>query len=212
MLRKKIKNMPFILLTVNIGVMLCVFFLICGVKNFTVEMVSKKNGTLSEKTYTAEDFDLVGFKLSDDGGYITTDNDPQMILNYGEKLTTVTLKARFSLYPGEIVMYYTTNSEEAFSERKRIWAKTENENEYVFSLPVKKVYGVRIDPTIYPANNIEFGDIKFNRKKSFFDYFKVEYEDIYNLVIYSLLISAVVKFLTTLPDYINVKNIKSRGV
>ena len=131
-----------------------------------------------------------------EGVIITTDNDPQMILDGEQKFSSLRFYMESTVYPGEMVIYYTEKGDAGFSVQKRLWIVPDSQmNWYIVKTPMKSVTSLRIDPTMYAGNILEFGDFIFNEEKSLGEYFTVSYGDIFNLVIYTGIISSVLKFL-----------------
>lgn len=189
---KKISSFHIILFT---AIMLIALFAARGVAYFIIESSAVKNGSLKSYTLSAEDFVWNGVR-NKDGVIITTDNDPQLLLEGVQKFTSVEFYMESSLYPGEMVVYYTEPGDAGFSQRKRLWiTPSDQQNCYVVETAMKDVTSLRIDPTMYAGNVLTFGDFVFNTEKSIGDYFAVSYGDVYNLIIYTGIISSVLKFL-----------------
>ena len=189
---KKISSFHIILFT---AIMLIALFAARGVAYFAIESSAVKNGSLENYTLSAEDFVWNGVR-NKDGVIITTDNDPQLLLETQQAFTSVEFYMESSLYPGEMVVYYTEPGDEGFSPRKRLWiTPSDQQNWYVVETGMKNITSLRIDPTMYAGNVLTFGDFVFNTEKSIGDYFAVSYGDVYNLIIYTGIISSVLKFL-----------------
>lgn len=62
-------------------------------------------------------------------------------------------------------------------------------------MPAKKVFSIRIDPTMYRGNRLIFSDFEFNNPKSFLDYFAVSYSDVFSFLLYTGLISSILRFI-----------------
>ena len=189
---KKISSFHIILFT---AVMLIALFVAKGVVNFAVESSAEKNGSLKSYTLSAEDFVWRGVRNKDDV-IVTTDNDPQLLLEGVQGFTSVEFYMDSSLYPGEMVIYYTEPGDEGFSPRKRLWiTPSDRQDWYVVETAMKNITSLRKDPTMYAGNILTFGDFVFNAEKSMGDYFAVSYGDVFNLIIYTGIISSVLKFL-----------------
>ena len=66
---------------------------------------------------------------------------------------------------------------------------------YTADTSMKTVSAIRIDPTMYAGNQLTFGDFIFNEEKTVTDYFEMSAGDIFNLFLYTGIISSVLKFL-----------------
>ena len=175
--------------------MLTAAFILSGLFAFVSETAARKSGDMYNHTLNASDFTWNGIKTKD-GVVITTDNDPQMLLESPMKFTSLRFYMESSIYPGEMVVYYTEPGDTGFSVQKRLWiVPTDQPNWYVLETPMKTVTALRIDPTMYAGNILEFGEFIFNEEKAFLDYFAVSYGDFFNLIVYTGIISSVLKFL-----------------
>ncbi len=181
-------------LILTTALLLILIYLLKGVRGRLSETLARKDGSLKEITVEASDFEMSG--LREDGeGWHTTDNDPQMIYRLDSKLSKVSFTMTWTLEPGEIVMYYMEEGDIGFSPSKRVWAKPTAGDGYEFSMPMKKVTYVRIDPTMYPANHLEFSPITFNRPSGVSGYFRPEASDFFELIIYTGIISSLLRYL-----------------
>jgi hypothetical protein len=189
---KKISSFHIILFT---AIMMIALFAARGVAYFAIESSAVKNGSLENYTLSAEDFVWNGI-ADKDGVIITTDNDPQLLLEGQQAFTSLEFYMESSLYPGEMVIYYTEPGDAGFSQRKRLWiTPSDQQNWYVVETGMKNITSLRIDPTMYAGNILDFGEFIFNEEKAFSDYFAVSYGDFFNLIVYAGIISSVLKFL-----------------
>lgn len=175
-------------------------FLIGCTFSLVYESALRKRGKLTQTVYTFSDFEAYSFKDGENGAVITTDNDPQMILSGERYLTNIKFYMDYTVFPGEITLYYTQKQGQGFSERKRVWAKPVRGEDgyYEFDLPAKKVLSVRIDPTMYAGNELSFGDFVFNGEKSAADYYRVDYTHLYLLIVYTVILSSCIRFVQEL--------------
>ncbi len=189
---KKISSRTIIVFTV---VLLIGLFVARGLFGYITETAARKNGSLSQHTVQSTDFVWNGI-VEKEGQVITTDNDPQMVLETQDKFTSVKFYMESSIYPGEMCVYYTQPGDEAFSVQKRLWiVPTDQSGWYMVETSMMDVTGLRIDPTMYAGNVLTFSDFIFNEEKSFSDYFTVSYGDVFDLIVYAGVISSVLKFL-----------------
>lgn len=191
----KLKNLPSRTIIIGTAIILTAVFLLNGCISFLSESSARKDGSLLSKKMSVIDFVWNGI-AEKEGVIITTDNDPQLILDGEQKFSSLRFYMESTAYPGEMVIYYTEKGDAGFSVQKRLWIVPDSRmNWYIVKTPMKSVTSLRIDPTMYAGNILEFGDFIFNEEKSLGDYFDVSYGDIFNLVIYTGIISSVLKFL-----------------
>ena len=191
----KIKNVSSKTIIGFTAVMLVTAFIVKGLWGYAVETSAFKNGTLETYTITSTDFMWNGIKEKD-GQVVTTDNDPQMLLEKPQKFTSLKFYMDASIHPGEMVVYYTEPGDAGFSSQKRLWVvPTDQLGWYTVETSLKNVTALRVDPTMYAGNILTFGDFTFNREKPLVDYFAVSYGDVFNLIVYTGIISSVLKFL-----------------
>lgn len=191
----KIKNISSKAIIAFTAVMLVALFFAKGLLGYVMETAAYKNGTLEAYTITATDFVWNGIREKN-GQVITTDNDPQMLLDKPQKFTSLKFYMDVSIHPGEIVVYYTEPGDAGFSSQKRLWiVPTDQTGWYMVETSMKNVTALRVDPTMYAGNVLTFGDFIFNQEKSLGDYFTVSYSDVFNLIVYTGIISSALKFL-----------------
>ena len=174
---------------------LILIFLANGFYNYFTESTARKDGTLATFTLTADDFELKGVEKTSEG-YKTTDHDGQIIREETFKFSSVKFTMTYTVEPGEIVLYYRTGDDKNFSEQKRLWAQPvdDEENRYIVTMPVKEVTAIRLDPSMFAGNDLTFGDFVFNTEKSFGDYFDISYSRVFDLILYTAVISACLKY------------------
>ena len=189
---KKISSPAIIVFT---ALLLVGLFVAKGLLGFVTEVSARKNGRLGQYTLSATDFHWNGI-AEKEGQIITTDNDPQMILEESKKFTSLKFYMESSIYPGEMCVYYTQPGDRAFSVQKRLWiVPADQMGWYMVETSMMDITALRIDPTMYAGNMLTFGDFIFNEEKNFGDYFSVSYGDVFDLVVYTGIISSVLKFL-----------------
>ncbi len=191
----RLKNISSRAIILGTALMLTAAFIFSGLFAFVSESSARKSGDMYSYSLQAEDFVWNGI-ANKDGVVITTDNDPQMVLETPMKFTSLRFYMKSSIYPGEMVVYYTEPGDAAFSVQKRLWIAPANQpGWYILETPMKTVTALRIDPTMYAGNVLDFGEFIFNQEKAFLDYFTVSYGDFFNLIVYTGIISSVLKFL-----------------
>lgn len=191
----KIKKISSRTIIVSTALLLVALFVAKGLFGYITETSARKNGSLAQHTLSATDFEWNGI-VEKDGQVVTTDNDPQMLLETPTRFTSVKFYMDSSIYPGEMCIYYTQPGDTAFSVQKRLWIVPDVQRGwYVVETSMMDVTSLRIDPTMYAGNVLTFGDFIFNEEKTFGDYFAISYGDVFDLIVYTGIISSVLKFL-----------------
>lgn len=189
---KRISSRSIITVTALVLVSL---FVLTGLVSFARETIAHNNGSLYQYTVDSTDLTWSGIEYRN-GHLMTTDNDPQMIFEKQQKFTSLRFYMEASIYPGEMVVYYTEPGDAGFSAQKRLWiTPTDETGWYYVETTMKNVTSLRVDPTMYRGNIVTFGDFIFNEDKTFADYFEITPNHIFNLVVYTGIISSVLKFL-----------------
>lgn len=193
---EKIKNISSRRIILGTAFTLIALFLLKGAFGFITESAARKNGSLEYKVLTVEDMEWSGIE-NRDGVLITTDLDAQLATREVTKFASLKFYMEYTIFPGEMVVYYMEAGDPGFYPHKRIWL-TPVQGEmgwYTADTSMKDVVAVRIDPTMYAGNQLTFGEFIFNEEKTAGEYFEISYGDIFNLVVYTGIISSVLKFL-----------------
>ena len=193
---EKIKNISSRRIILGTALLLVVCFVAKGAFGFVTEASARKNGSLEYKVLSVEDMEWSGIE-SRDGALVTTDLDPQLATRELTKFSSLKFYMEYTIFPGEMVVYYMEPGDLGFSADKRIWL-TPVQGEmgwYTADTSMKTVTAIRIDPTMYAGNQLAFSDFIFNEEKTVADYFEISYGEIFNLFLYTGIISSVLKFL-----------------
>lgn len=196
---ERFKNISALKLIFSAARGLVALFLIKGGAELAADRICRGNGSLAQRVYARQDFEMSGITLTEEG-YVAADNDPQMIIQADTKINTVKFYAEYSLQPGEIVMYYTTSPEGDFSERKRVWFAPVpgQDGWYEADMNIKNVCRLRLDPTIYAGNIMNLGDIVINEERSAGEFFNISYSHFYILIVYTGIISSFLRIVQEL--------------
>lgn len=191
---KKLKNLTGAKLIILCAAILCVLWLGKNMFAFGYETFARSAGKMETVTISADDFVLSGIVKRDDGSYITTDGDPQIILEKEMKISRITLNSTFSVSPGEMVVYYSEKEGQGYSAAKRYWFYTDasGENSYTAHMKTKNYKSIRIDPTALAGNIMQIESVVINSPKSFGEYFAVNFKNIFNLLVYSAVLATVI--------------------
>ncbi len=187
----KFKNLSFIKIILLSFSLVISTFILLTLFIFGLESYYRMTGKLETLVLEMTDFEYIAIVRSGEH-LITSDADPQLLRTDDIYITNITLDIEYSLYPGEVTLYYTTNEGEGFSSKNRAWFTKTDETIYKtdFFFPVK-TNSIRIDPTDLAGNIIETNSIIINEEKSFFEYFKITPSRIYYLFLYSFLLSSI---------------------
>lgn len=193
---EKAKKAPYRVYVAFTALLLIALYIVKGLYLWAARGSYSKGGSLVYGEYTVSDFDWSSM-VEKDGGLISTDDDPQFIMDYKGRVSTVSFYMESEFYPGEMVIYYTEKAGDPFSSQKRVWIRPVQgrENIYVADLGLRYVEKLRIDPTMYGGNVMTFGSFVFNRNKSLWEYFSVSYGDVFNLIVYTGFVSGLLKLL-----------------
>ena len=207
---KKLKNLNGIKLVAFCAVLLCLLWLGKNAAVFGYESYLRSGGKMQTVTYSPDDFELIGIVKTENGEYKTTDGDPQLVMDIDMPVARISMECTFSVDPGEMLVYYSEADGRVYSAGKRYWfyAGEENKTLYTAQMPVKNLKSVRIDPTTVAANTMTIENITFNAPKSIGGFFKVEFKDIFNLMVYSAVIATVITLIKETFDGLFAKRSK----
>lgn len=160
-----------------------------GVWSLGADALAKAGGTLYECELTLENFELVDMQPLEDGSYITTSGDPQMIWQNTDGMTVRTLRltASFDRSPREMCLYYTNAEGEPFSVNKRVFAAQQNDGSYVYTLPQGRISALRLDPCSPEENKpvtMTFTGFALNEPAGVISYFAPGWYGALELVLY----------------------------
>lgn len=204
---KKLKNLNGIKLIAFCAAVLCVLWLGKNAAAVGYESFLRSTGKMETVTYTADDFELIGIVKTEDGQYLTTDGDPQLVMDIDMPVVRISMECTFSVSPGEMLVYYSEADGRVYSAGKRYWfyADSADKTLYTAQMPVKNLKSVRIDPTTVAANVMTIESITFNAPKAAGEFFKVEFKNIFNLMVYSALMATVVTLIKETFDGLFIK-------
>lgn len=160
-----------------------------GVWSLAADTLAKAGGTLYERELTVDNFELVDMQLLEDGSYITTSGDPQMIWHNTDGMTVRTLRltASFDRSPREMCLYYTNAEGEPFSVNKRVFAAQQDDGSYVYTLPQGNIAALRLDPCSPEENKpvtMTFSGFSLNEPAGVVSYFAPGWYGAMELVLY----------------------------
>lgn len=176
----------------------------------TFEYLKVKN--FSEVTLQPSDFH-VNSMVETENGYVSTDSDPQFVLDGEIKCYYLTFKLKSNLCPGRISIFYTTAPGEDYGPKKMVRAVPVNGEENVYGCKVsdKTLYSLRIDPTVSRGNLMEISDFTFNRNITFGLCLKPEASDWLNIIVFSAVLAGGAEALKNFGFLPFKKNTKRRG-
>lgn len=191
---KKLKNLNGAKLIVFCAAVLCVLWFGKNAIAFGAETAARASGKMQTVTLSADDFDLIGIVKTENGSYVTTDSDPQLVLNGDMEISRITLNCTFTVSPGEMVVYYSQKDGQGYSATKRYWFYPDSTSlsSYTAQMQLDNYKSIRIDPTTVAGNTMEIESIVINGHKSLGEYFAVSFKNIFNLLVYSCLMATVI--------------------
>ena len=161
---------------------------------------------LTQTDVPVTDFQLVGLVPLEDAGenwYLTTDGDPQLLLeDVGQTVRTVSYAADFVGDAREMCLYYTTKVGEPYSRDRRVFPETLPDGSYRYTLPRGPVVSLRLDPCSPDENKqvrVGFagGVITLNRRATLpggLDYFIPSWYQAFCLLLYPALAAAALNW------------------
>lgn len=127
---------------------------------------------------------------------VSTDGDPKLIYRPEQPFyaTRLTWQATALNKPGgEIVLYYTTEEDEPFSERKKLWARQAGDGSWYFDLSGRRYTGLRLDPGTASGVLWEVEKLALNEPKPPADYWLPDARQLSLLVFAPLFAAAVLR-------------------
>lgn len=184
--------------------------LVCYLLAAVCWLASGVCGALEDRSLTAlavpmDAVELVNMAPREAGGYITLNDDPQMIWENagGQQIRTVsyTLTEKTGDLR-EICLYYNTAPGQPFDQRRRIFPRRVGER-YVFTLPHTRIAALRLDPCSpgdgavlelrFAADTIEINDPAVLPHG--LEFFRPEWYELFELVLYPALAAAALDWL-----------------
>ena len=191
------------LLSLSNGVLLAVALLLAslsvtamGTKDYLAEKSARDSQTLVQTSLTDADFTFNSMRAVD-SGWSATDGDPQLIYTADMMFTGVEFYMEYSIYPGEMLLYYTTAAQPQYNGANMavISPVKDRAGWYTVSVPATQVTSVRIDPTITAGNHLVFGDFVVNPQKTLADYLTPDGYTVLSLAVYTLVLFAIFSFV-----------------
>ncbi len=197
MIKKALSLTTFSIFTFS--VMLSVMFTTAdNLKNYIEYKNAREKGQLVEYRLTDRNFHKESMRSrSPDAGWRATDPDPQLIYTEQMLFTGVEFYMDYVIYPGEMLLYYSTPQSDVYSNDKMavITPIKGREGWYRVSLPLTEITSFRIDPTTVAGNHLVFGDFVVNPQKTLADYLALDGYTVLSITIYSVVLFAVFSFI-----------------
>lgn len=175
--------------------------------------MARGSGALAEQTLAAADFQLVDLETLgeavDETGQSaallrSTSGDPQMILEdvaggqiEGRMVRTLRLYCTFDTDPREMCLYYTTAVGQPYSQDRRVFAASQPDGSYLFTLPRASLCALRLDPCSPEENKattITLQKVVLNRPAGPASYFVPSWYQLYCLILYPALAAAALSW------------------
>ena len=193
------------LLSLSVTAALLVSFVVsvcvnCGMNaaDYIRETNARKSGQLQEIILTDSSFELSSMKKHpSENGLVATDGDPFIIYSDEMLFTGVSFSMKYSMYPAEMLLYWTTATQPEYSNANMTVIIPVKGEDGLFhaSVPLTEVTGIRIDPTTVAGNHLVFGDFVINPHKTLADYIAVDGYTVLSVAVYSLALFAIFSFV-----------------
>ena len=172
----------------------------CGCKavDYIRETNARKSGQLQKITLSDADFELSSMKKHpSENGLVATDGDPFIIYSCNMLLSGVSFRMEYSMYPADMLLYWTTATQQEYSNSNMtvITPAKDEEGLFYVSVPLTEVTGIRIDPTTVAGNHLVFSDFVINPEKTLSEYLAFDSYNLMAVGIYTLVLFAVIRFV-----------------
>ena len=182
-----------------VSILLAVLFTMAGgLKDYMAEKSARANDTLTEMHFIDSDFRLESMRSQKpEKGWKATDGDPQLVLDKPMIFTGIEFYMEYSVYPGEMLVYYTTPDQPEYTNANMaVMAPLKDKDGWFgVSVPVTYITSLRIDPTVVAGNHMVFGDFVVNPQSQLADYLAPDSYTILSTAIYSLVLFAILSFV-----------------
>ncbi len=195
-MNKRIEKIRLCQLVLLAAILTALAFAAKGIKDYLAEAAARKNGSMTTLDLQIQDFEQTAFKKVD-GGWRTTDTDPQLVYTVNGLVSSVYMEMDSQLYTGNVVVYYTNPGDSAYSAQKRMFLVQDKDNPSCFrgTMPLQQVENIRIDPTSVAGNVLDFGSIVINPQRTLADYFEITAYTVLMYMIYTALLAAILRFI-----------------
>ena len=186
-----------------------ILWLVLGAVHWGSDALARSAGTMYEADVPVSDWQLAGLTETaatpESAALITTDGDPQMILEdvSDRVVRTVSYTVEFDGDAREMCLYYTTKVGEDYSQDRRVFPESLGNGRYLYTLPRTSLVALRLDPCSPDANKtvgLTFtpGTISLNAPETLpavWQYFVPTWYQAFCLVLYPALAAAVLSWL-----------------
>lgn len=189
---KKIKDSQILIISI---IVVALLFTAGSLRNyFKAKSAFENSGT---KTYTVDAFETDALKYVDDGVYQATDGDPKIIIDNLGEVYSIKFYMEYYTYPGEIMVYFKTDSTQEYNEKNRVWANPIKNCPHWFKAEIggKNIAELRIDPTIYRGNKLKFGDFIVNEPQPLSSFFAITPNTVFSFIVYSGVLASILKLI-----------------
>ncbi len=177
------------------GVVLVGWLAVCTV-GLVADGIARENGSLSQQELSVGEFALLNIEKLPDGTLYSHTDDPQMILpNVDGEVRTFRFSADFSGEGYEMALYYTTDPTAEFDKDLRVWPVRQDDGSYLFTLPRKDIYRLRLDPVSVPGIDMDFHEIVLNEPEPAWAYYNPGWAGMFKLLFLPALAAAGIGWL-----------------
>ena len=182
-----------------VSILLAVLFTMAGgLKDYLAEKSARSNGALVEMHFTDNDFHKGSMRSREpEKGWKATDGDPQLILDRSMTFTGLEFYMEYSIYPGEMLVYYTTVDQPEYTNANMVVLAPVKDKAGWFSVsaPATYITSLRIDPTVMAGNHMVFGDFIVNPQKTLADYMVLDTYSVLSTALYGMVLFAILSFI-----------------
>lgn len=144
-------------------------WLLLGLGRFVYNRALYASGALEEAVLTMEDFTCSGLEPLD-GGWVTVNSDPQMILNDPARRVD-TLRTRFTgLHAPQVETAFYAKPGQPYSLWRMVYARQTQDGQ-LYWLPAGGGQSLRLDPDSAAGNILQGGEMVINEKRPVYAFF-----------------------------------------
>lgn len=148
------------------------------------DLAARAGGRLGAQSISTAEFEMISLMPQEEGEWVATDADPQMIwINPdGRTVRSLTLTAQHTARIGEMALYYIEQPGEPFSREKRVQPVVNGDGSYLFFLPAADVHALRLDPcsTVQLMRGLS---VEMNTDCPVYRYYALSYRQIFALLL-----------------------------
>ena len=186
-------------MVLTISVFLAVLFTMAGgLKDYLAEKSARNSGALVEMHLTDNEFRKESMRSREpEKGWKATDGDPQLILEGAMMFTGIEFYMEYSVYPGEMLVYYSTAEQPEYTNANMavVAPIKGRDGWFKVSVPATNITSLRIDPTIMAGNHMVFGEFIVSPQKTLVDHMAFDTYSVLSTMICSMVLFAILSIV-----------------